>query len=95
MSGEANKYKGIAKEVTWLTHKVVHVEISGFGEISYVPGQFIMVEVGNGLKRAYGIGNCPRNGKTDNIDLFVDVSPGGPGSQYFSSLEKGAKTKGL
>lgn len=81
------------EKVSWLTKKVVRVTLTDFGNISYSPGQFVMVEVGKGLKRAYGISSAPINGKSNTFELYIDVSPGGPGSKYFKSIEEGAEIK--
>ena len=53
--------------------------------ITFTPGQFINVDIGNGLRRQYSIASSSH--KRDEVDLLIDIAPGGPGSIYFSNLE--------
>ena len=72
-----------------LTKNVVHSIIEGFEPFAITPGQFVMVDVLDGQKRAYGVSNAPTNGKVDKLELFVDTTPGGPGSRFFDKLKEG------
>ena len=55
--------------------------------IAFTPGQFINVDIGNGLHRQYSIASSSH--KRGEIDLLIDIAPGGPGSKYFSEIEEG------
>ncbi|MBI4130088.1 hypothetical protein HY468_02110 [Candidatus Roizmanbacteria bacterium] len=56
-------------------------------QMTFQPGQFINIDVAPGVTRQYSIASSPSH--TDQIELLVDVAPGGPGSQYFMKLEAG------
>ncbi len=51
----------------------------------FKPGQYIIIDVGNGNKRHYSISSSPLN--TGYFELIVDCKPGGAGSIYFEEAE--------
>lgn len=51
-------------------------------EFEFTPGQFVSVEVGNMQRRSYSILSKQAN----ELMLLVDLSPGGPGSQFFDTI---------
>lgn len=55
--------------------------------ITFTPGQFINIDIGNGLHRQYSIASSSH--KQTEIELLIDVAPDGPGSKYFSDIEQG------
>ncbi|OGH09726.1 MAG: hypothetical protein A2152_03895 [Candidatus Levybacteria bacterium RBG_16_35_6] len=55
--------------------------------LQYIPGQYISVKVADSRLNSYSIAG--NDGV--NFSVLVDVSPGGPGSNYFKNLKKGDK----
>ena len=59
----------------------------------FLAGQYVSVKVApDGTRRSYSIASPP-DGKT--IELLIDVSPGGMGSQYFLSSNEGDTVEAL
>jgi NAD(P)H-flavin reductase len=60
----------------------------GFDEtVDYVPGQYVSLKVSeDGMRRSYSITSLPGE---KSIDLLIDVSPMGVGSQYVLGLSVG------
>jgi CDP-4-dehydro-6-deoxyglucose reductase len=59
----------------------------------FLAGQYVSIKVApDGTRRSYSIASPP-DGKT--IELLIDVSPGGVGSQYFLSLNEGDTVEAL
>lgn len=63
-------------------------EKDGDSQFVFEAGQFIMIEVGDGVKRAYSIASSPINSK---LELFVDTNPGGVGSKFFERVKEGER----
>jgi len=80
--------KGKVKKVERITKDVIHCVVGDIKTTRIEPGQFVLVDVLENQKRAYGVANAPKNGYIDSIELFIDTTPGGPGSRYFSSIKK-------
>jgi NAD(P)H-flavin reductase len=55
-------------------------------DFKYQPGQYISVKVGDTRINSYSVAGSPTS---NQIELLVDVKPGGVGSQYFSKLQVG------
>jgi NAD(P)H-flavin reductase len=61
--------------------------------INFIPGQFVSLKVNDeGLRRSYSVASLPGGKK---IDLVVDVSPMGKGSQYILGLHVGDEVEVL
>lgn len=62
--------------------------------INFKAGQYLSLKVTEaGLRRSYSLFNEPRI--TNQVDLLVDVSPGGPGSKFFQNLKFGQEVNFL
>jgi ferredoxin-NADP reductase len=55
-------------------------------EFSFVAGQFILLNIKRGINRAYSIASPPQ--KLPFWKIFVDITPGGPGTTYLKNLKK-------
>ncbi len=61
-------------------------------EMNFIPGQHIVVDVGNNNTRQYSIASSPlKSNKT--FDIVVDLSPQGIGSKYLESLDMNQEIK--
>ncbi len=78
----------ITKNLT-LTSRVHQIELEMVEPktIEFTAGQFLMFQISETVKRAYSIASTPKE-KTQ-IELLIDISPGGPASQYFSGVAEG------
>ncbi len=71
-----------------------HFELKNPATFQFRAGQFISVKVNEiGARRAYSIVSPPSF--DHGFKLLVDLSPGGIGSQFFSSLKPGDKINAL
>lgn len=61
--------------------------------LDYQPGQFINLGVGENIRRSYSIASNPSDKSI--IDLYNDVEPGGPGSQFFINAKVGQEVNFL
>lgn len=59
-------------------------------DFNYMPGQYIALQVAPNRINKYSLASYPQGNK---IDLFVDVFPGGIGSQYIKNLAIGDEVK--
>jgi len=72
---------------TLLVGKAWIIGISFEEEVSFLPGQFVSLKVNEeGLRRSYSVASLPDGKK---IELLIDVSPMGVGSQYVLGLKVG------
>lgn len=71
-----------------LSEKVYRFRFSAPGsEFDFAPGQFMSIEVADKVRRSYSLSNNPD--QTDYMETIVDISPGGPGSQFFVNSQIG------
>lgn len=68
-----------------LTDVVFEYVFSAPEDFTFVPGQFVSVAVQDILRRSYSILEV----KNSTFTLVVDISPGGPGSQFFENVKEG------
>lgn len=61
--------------------------------IEFKAGQFISIEIGEGIRRSYSIASTPE--KNYEVDIGVDVSPAGKGTTYLKNLKSGDEIKFL
>lgn len=54
---------------------------------NFEPGQFLTLKVSKGIFRCYSIFSLPKD--LPNWQVFVDITPGGPGTTYLKNLKKG------
>lgn len=79
------KYQGLVSEKKELNSCItkVEIEITEGGVLDFIPGQFLMYEINEKIRRAYSIASKPR----EKIELFIDLRPGGPASQFFKQVQ--------
>lgn len=58
---------------------------------NFQPGQFVVIKIGQHLYRSYSVASLPD--KLPCWQLFVDITPGGPGSAFMKNLKPGNKIK--
>lgn len=56
--------------------------------VTFNPGQFLTFFISDTVRRSYSFASSPASG--DTFELVVDLSPGGPGSHFFESIQPGA-----
>jgi CDP-4-dehydro-6-deoxyglucose reductase len=85
------RYRGRVVFNKKLSEKVVHCRIEHIepSSMQFHSGQFFVLMLDNGIKRSYSIGSSPNN--TDYIETYVDITPGGPGSQFFINAKEGTE----
>lgn len=86
---EITKYQVRVAKKEKVSDKVylVNLELVSPSQISFIPGQFISIEIGENLRRSYSIASSPS--AENSIDLLVDIAPGGPGSKFFENIKEG------
>ena len=70
-----------------LKDNVFLLEYSIPKKIEFLPGQFVIVQIRDNLKRAYSIFDASEK----SIKFLIDTSPKGEASKYFDSCEIGSK----
>lgn len=61
-------------------------------EMNFIPGQHIVIDIGENNTRQYSIASSPlKSNKT--FDIVVDLSPQGKGSKYLESLDMNQEIK--
>lgn len=91
----AQQYLGKVAEHTELNAKyhLLEIELVQPGTIEFLAGQYISIDVGDGVRRSYSIASAPA--KNYALDLCVDITPGGKGTTYLKSLKPGDEVKFL
>jgi len=60
--------------------------------VNFLAGQFMSLKVADNARRSYSISSA----STDSfIETYVDIAPGGPGSKFFESAQKGNTVQAL
>jgi ferredoxin-NADP reductase len=62
-------------------------------DFSFIPGQYLALEVPGGPFRCYSIASSPK--QIPLWQMFIDISPQGPGTTYLQGLKKGQIVKTL
>ena len=77
------------------TFHYLHLELVKPDLIDFNAGQYIslLIDKNTGLRRSYSIASVPSMNHA--IDLLVDISPSGPGSQYIQNLKPGDQVEFL
>jgi NAD(P)H-flavin reductase len=60
---------------------------------SFSPGQFVLFRIKDNILRAYSIASTPED--LPKWEIFVDISPSGPGTTYLRMLKNGDTVKTL
>lgn len=84
--GEIGEHKLVSPKVFLTTIELVEPK-----EIEFSAGQYLSLEIIGGLRRSYSLASVPNI--KNKIDLLVDVSPQGPGSEFFKNLKIGGKVE--
>lgn len=77
----------VIKNLKYLTKKILYLnlEMKNPLELEFKSGQYINIAVAPNIRRSYSIGSpCYEKG---HIELYIDISPDGPGSKFFKSLK--------
>lgn len=56
-------------------------------KFNFTPGQFVVIKMGPSLYRSYSVASNPD--KLPYWQLFIDITPGGPGSTFLKNLKPG------
>lgn len=56
-------------------------------KLDFEIGQFVLINIGKSIKRAYSIASTPE--ELPFWKILVDITPGGPGTTYLKNLKKG------
>ncbi len=81
----AGSFTGVVLSVTKLTETVIEIVYRIGRDISFVPGQYVRLRVGEAEWREYSVVELAQG----ELKLLVDTRSGGPGSRYVSSLREG------
>ena len=79
------EHKGQVMDKLWVNEYTVLVRFRVEDDFEFRAGQFIMVKVGDGVYRAYSIASDPGE---EFVEVVVDTTPGGPGSQWAKGVKK-------
>ena len=69
-----------------LNHKFNLLKFKFSDNVSFKQGQFIILKITDSISRCYSISSSP-----DTLpfwEIFVDITPGGPGTSYIKKLKK-------
>lgn len=69
-----------------VTESIIKLRLEGDNTISFIPGQFMTIFVDKYTRRSYSISSVSG---LDYVETYNDITPGGPGSQYFIKAEVG------
>ncbi len=78
--------KGKIIQKQQLAEDLFGVKIEVPAPIVFKPGQFMSIEVGEGLRRSYSLSNLPAS---NILETYVDTTPMGPGSIFFLDAKVG------
>ncbi|MEA3355714.1 MAG: FAD-binding oxidoreductase [Patescibacteria group bacterium] len=83
------QFKGKVSKHILLNEKFhyLHIELIKPNKIEFEAGQFVSIDIGGGTRRSYSIASMPN--MTHAIDLCIDITPGGKGSDFFKNLKPG------
>ncbi len=84
----AGSFTGVVHSVTKLTETVVEVVYRTGRELTFVPGQYVRLRVGEAEWREYSVVELAHG----ELKLLIDTRSGGPGSRYAASLCPGDET---
>ena len=77
------KHEVVSNEV--LNDKFILITLKAKGKIDFKIGQFVLIKVGKSITRAYSIASTPE--ELPFWKIFVDITPGGPGTTYLKKLK--------
>ena len=80
------EHKGQVVDKLWVNEYTVLVRFGVESDFKFEAGQFIMINVGGGVYRAYSITSSPGD---ELLEVVIDTTPGGPGSQWAKRVKEG------
>lgn len=92
----SQQYKGKIAEHILINERFqyLHIELREPHELEFQAGQYVSVDVGGGdpasagqVRRSYSIASAPS--MKHAVELCVDITPGGKGSEYLKNLKPG------
>lgn len=72
--------------------RIFRIILSTDNPIESLPGQFMTISINNYVKRSYSVITKPQSNK---FELFVDITPNGPGSEFVEALESNSKIEAV
>jgi len=90
------QYKGKVSEHILINERFeyLHIELVEPHELEFQAGQYVSVDIGGGdpasagqVRRAYSIASAPS--MKHAVELCVDITPGGKGSEFLKNLKPG------
>lgn len=93
--GKPQQCKGKVSEHILINERFqyLHIELREPHELEFQAGQYVSVEVGGGERRSYSIASAPS--MKHAVELCVDITPGGKGSEYVKNLRPGSEVSFL
>ena len=82
-----HKMKLIKKEK--VSDKVDYYLFSLNQKLNFLAGQYISIKVSDTVRRSYSIASQPS--KRNQLELYIDLSPQGPGTKYLDKLSKSSE----
>ena len=81
--------KGRVVKIEYVNKKVMFCRIEHIepATLEFRAGQYLVLLLPNGLQRAYSIANSPE--QKNYLETYADITPGGPGSQFFLNAKVG------
>jgi CDP-4-dehydro-6-deoxyglucose reductase len=77
----------------WLGPGVLGVWVRPRRPVSFLAGQHVMLDRGEGVARAYSIANLPQEAARDGLEFHVRVYPGGAMSEWLAGAAPGARLR--
>jgi len=89
------KYLAKVEFNDFVTEKVLftRLRLGQTETVEFKGGQFLSIKLPYNLRRSYSISSAPEN--KNYLETYVDISPNGPGSNYFNSLRVGMEVEFL
>lgn len=86
-------YRAIVTGVEKLTGKVIRANFRCVEptSIQISAGQYVNIRVAERARRSYSLSSLP--GEVTDLETYVDIEPGGPGSKFFAELKVGQEFK--
>lgn len=83
------QYKGKVSEHILINEKFqyLHIELIQPHQLEFKAGQYLSFDIGGGERRSYSIASNPAMNHA--VEICVDVTPGGQGSEFFKRLRPG------
>ena len=93
--GKPQQYIGKVGEHILINERFqyLHIELTEPHELEFQAGQYVSVDVGGGERRSYSIASAPS--LKHAVELCVDITPGGKGSEYLKNLRPGSEVSFL